>query len=457
MQENLPIVALVGPPNVGKSTLLNKIAGKPLAVTSEISGTTRDRQYIDIAWSKTFFTLVDTAGLSLEMRDAAPRSGTRSGPTTGELEKNIQEQIEVAINQADMVVLIVDGQEPARSIEQKALLKFRKLKKPLVLAVNKLDSPKNLEEKIIEFSRLGIKQMFPISAITGRGIGDLLDHIANVLKKLEVKPQQPQTTTGIAVSIIGKPNVGKSTIFNTILKEERVVVSPLPGTTRTAIDSQISINGNDYSFIDTAGLRKKIYRQSQPDIFSGFQVFKAIRRSDVCLLVIDATQSITKQDQHVAAEIFNMQKGCIILANKIDAYQGDKDRLRDYISPFFPFLRMSPLFFVSGLTGEGLEEAISAIKPIFDARNKKIDNQTLSEFLFKKLKQNPPKILRDQKKPKVFSLHQVDINPPKFELLVNHPAAISMQFRKFLENSIIRDLDFWGTPIVLRLTGKDKA
>jgi GTP-binding protein len=343
-------------------------------------------------------------------------------------------------------------------------LKFRKLKKPLALAVNKLDSPKNLEEKTAQFLSLGVKPIFPISSVTGRGVGELLDYIANIFS-VSPSPRDEEEAKGkidkgnktIAVSIIGKPNVGKSSIFNQILKEERTVVSPLPGTTRTAIDSQITINDVDYTFIDTAGLKKKAHRQSQPDIYSGFQVFKTIRRSDICLLIIDSTEPVTKQDQHIASEIFDMEKGCIILANKIDLYQGDRDKLRDYISSFFPFLWMCPLFFVSGLTGEDLEEALAAIKPIFDARNKKIDNQTLSEFLSKKLKQSPPKILRDQKKPKVFSLHQVNINPPKFELLVNHPAAISMQFRKFLQNSIIKELDFWGTPIILKLIGKDKA
>jgi len=278
----------------------------------------------------------------------------------------------------------------------------------------------------------------------------------------------------IAVSIVGKPNVGKSSLYNAILKEERVVVSPAPGTTRTAIDSKVKINGVDYTFIDTAGLKKKEYRQADPDIFSGFQTFKSIRRSDVCLFVLDAASEITKQDQAVAREILDMQKGCIILANKIDLVPEAADKadgkmvkkggsddsyrnVKDYISHHFPFLWMSPLFFVSALTGQGLEEAIEAIKPIWERRNTLMDNQTLSEFLTRVLKKNSPKLLRDQKKPKVFALRQLEVNPPKFELLVNHPAAISLQFRKFLENSIIKELDFWGTSIVLKLKGKDKS
>lgn len=444
MPKTLPIVAIVGQPNVGKSTLLNKIAGQHFAVTSDVAGTTRDRQYIDTSWNGLDFTLVDTAGLSLVSKD--------------ELENSLNRQIDIALQEADVVMLLVDGRLNRLSVEQSTLQKFRKLPKPVVLAVNKLESLKMREEKIIEFQSLGIKPLFPISALNGRGIGDMLDHIVETIKKTTPAAEpKPETQTRIAVSIIGKPNVGKSSILNAILKEERVVVSPIAGTTRTAIDSEITIDGQDYLFIDTAGLKKKEYRQSQPDIFSGFQTFKSIRRSDVCFLVIDSVEEITKQDQRVAQEIFDQQKGCIILANKVDIYKGDKEKLRDYISMHFPFLWMNPLFFVSGKTGEGLDEAIAAVKPIYERRHKNIEEQILKDFLAKKMKQNPPKLLRDQKHPKVLGLRQLDTNPPMFQLIVNHPAAISMQFRKFVENGIIKELDFWGTPITLKLKGKDKA
>jgi len=442
--KNLPIVAIVGQPNAGKSTILNKIAGQDLAVTSSLPGTTRDRQYADTSWNGVSFTLVDTAGLSLRAKD--------------ELEQSLNGQIEIALEEADVVLLVVDGRFNRSGVQQSLLQKFQKIRKPLILAVNKIESIKKREEKFSEFRSLGIKPMFLVSAISGVGIGDMLDEIAEQIRKLEIHSQPQPQENGISVAIVGKPNVGKSSIFNSILKEDRVVVSPLPGTTRTAIDSHIQINGQDFTFIDTAGLKKKEYRQEKPDIYGGFQTFKSIRRSDICFLVLDASESLTKQDQRVGQEIFSQQKGCIILANKIDRFAYSKEiSLRDYISLYFPFLWMSPLIFVSAKTGRGLEEAIAAIKPIDDRRRKKIDDQNLSEFLNKMLAKNPPKLLRDQKKPKVFSLHQTGINPPHFELLVNHPAAISQQFRKFLENSIIRELDFYGTPIVLRLKGKDKS
>ncbi len=441
---NLPIVALVGPPNAGKSTLLNKIAGNSVAVTSEVAGTTRDRQYLETMWNGTPFMLVDTAGLSID--------------ATGELEENVSKQTDIAFEEADVVVLVLDGRQNRLSIDQPILHKFRKSKKPLLLVVNKLDSAGKAEEKLSEFASLGIKPTFGISSLTGRGIGDMLDYIVSLLATAGngLKPS-PTSATTINVSIVGKPNVGKSSLFNAILKEDRVVVSAVPGTTRTAIDEHMNIAGVDYTFIDTAGLKKKTHRQDKPDIYSGFQTFKAIRRSDVCLFVIDSIEEITKQDQRVAQEIFELEKGCVILANKIDVYDGDKEKLQDYISLHFPFLWMCPLFFVSGKTGKGLEDALQAIQPIYERRHKTTEPEDLQKLLDRKMKANPPKLLRDQKKPKVYCLKQLDINQPLFELVVNHPAAISMQFRKFVENSIIKELDYWGTPITLRLKGKDKA
>lgn len=442
MDKNLPIVALVGPPNAGKSTLLNKIVRGQLAVTSDLPGTTRDRQYVETSFQGVDFILADTAGLVLAAGE--------------ELERNVQKQIDVALKEAGVIVMVVDGKEPVGALDQKVLLKFRKIKKPKILAVNKLDSPKKREEMAAQFIKLGIKPYFPVSAITGAGIGDLLEHIAGVLPRRPSSGVAPEDglLPAIAVSIVGKPNVGKSSIFNKILNDERAVVSSTPGTTRTSIDDKITINGIDYTFIDTAGLKKKAHRQATPDIFSGFQTFKSIRRSDVCFLVLDAAEPVTVQDQKIAQEILQMQRGCIIIANKIDLYHGQQKALQDYVSHHFPFLWMCPVFFVSAITGEGLDDAINAIKPIYDRRNKKIDNQILSEFLMKIMKKQPPKRLWDQKAPKVFSLHQTDINPPTFELVVNFPAAIAHHFKHFLENSIIKNLDFYGTSIKLHLKRK---
>ncbi len=438
---SLPIVAIVGEPNAGKSTLLNKIAGKPLAVTSKVEGTTRDRQYMDTAWNGVEFTLVDTAGITFGNMQ--------------ELESAITHQIDIAVQEADVLLFVVDGRREIESLDRKALLKFRKTKKPVILAVNKLDSPKQLLEKVEGFHALGIKNIHGISSINGRGIGDLLDEVVKVLKKT------PQTTEpkpeGIAISIVGKPNVGKSSLLNRILHEDRVIVSTIPGTTRTAIDTHIQIKGEPYTFIDTAGLKRKIHRQTLPDIYSGFQTFKALRRSDIAILVIEANEDITKQDQHLAQEVMDMGKGLIIAANKMDLYDGDEDKLRDYISFHLPFLWMSPMFFISAKDNTGIDEMLESIKQIYINRHKEVVREDLEHLLTKVLKNNPPKLLRDQKKPKVFGLKQLATNPPMFELLVNYPAAISMQFRNAVKNRIVRDMELWGTPISLKIRGKDKS
>ncbi len=441
MDHTLPIVALIGEPNAGKSTLLNKIAGKHLAITSKVAGTTRDRQYADTSWNGVHFTLVDTAGITFG--------------NSQELEAAITEQIEIALEEADALIYVIDGRIPVESMDRKALLKFRKIKKPIVVGINKLDSIKQIDELSGQFGKLGIKDSFPISSINGRGIGDMLDKVAEQLSGVKTEPiPEP---LGIAVSIVGKPNVGKSSLLNQILDEKRVIVSAIPGTTRTAIDTHIVIEEQDYTFIDTAGLRRKAHRQSQPDVFSGFQTFKAIRRSDISILVVDATEEITKQDQHLAQEIFQMDKGVIIVANKMDEYQGTEEALRDYISHHLNFLWMSPLFFISAKTGDGIDKVIEAIKPIFDNRHKEVTQDQLNTVLAHTLKTNPPKLLRDQKKPKILGLKQLDVNPPVFELYVNYPAAISMQYRNSVKNKIIKDLEYWGTPVALKIRGKDKS
>jgi GTPase len=432
---HIPLVAIVGEPNVGKSTMLNKIIGKHMAITSDVAGTTRDRQYVDTNWNGIDFTLIDTAGVTFGNEQ--------------ELEADLTEQIDVAVSEAAMILLVVDGKRDADGIDRQALLKFRKIKKPIVVAVNKLDSPRNLEAMAAPYLKLGIKHVFPISSATGRGIGDLLDQVAEEIKDLKVPKEE--VPLGIAVSIVGKPNVGKSSILNKILGEKRVIVSPIPGTTRTSIDTHINIKDQDFTFIDTAGLKRKDHRQKQPDIFSGFQTFKSIRRSDVVLFVIDATEPIVKQDQAIAGEILDLGKGAIIVANKMDAFDGDEKKLQDYISLHFPFLWFCPVFLVSADTGEGLDKVIEAIAPIYENRVKQIPQEEIDSLWNYTMEKNPPQMMLDQKKPKVYGLAQTMTNPPAFELIVNHPAAISMQYRNFVLKSIIRKLGFWGTPVKVSL------
>ncbi|HYF05945.1 MAG TPA: ribosome biogenesis GTPase Der, partial [Patescibacteria group bacterium] len=451
--------------------LINKISGERHAITSPVAGTTRDRQYVDVSWNGKEFTLVDTAGLIF---------------ANAELEQNVKKQIDVAKGEADILVFVADSKADPATISREVLVYFRKSKKPVILAINKVDAPNKVEAMLAEFAHLGIKPSFAVSAVTGRGLGDLLDAIASKIEELGLKGEK-DPDTGIKVAIVGKPNVGKSTLFNKILGQERSVVSSIPGTTRNPVDSYVAIDGTEYVFIDTAGLKKKTHNQELPDIYSGFHAFKSIRRSDVCIFVLDSVEEISKQDQQIAAEIAEQNKGVIIVANKVDAYAPDEykpaseaqlagernapraksyktdkkkqsmqDQLKDFISSHFQFLWMSPVFLISAQSDTDFSEILNAVKSIYAAREKTVSPEELKKLLDHTMKVNPPKLIRDQRAPKVFSLNQIGTKPPEFELVVNYSAAISQQFRKAVQNGIIRDLGFWGTPVVLKMNSKDK-
>jgi GTPase len=435
-------VAIVGEPNVGKSTLINRLISERAALTSNIPGTTRDRFYASTSWNGVDFTLIDTAGIILEQRD--------------ELERNVQKQVDIALDQADLILYVIDGKRNPESINRGVLQKLRKagVKKDIVLAINKTDSPKKYDQIFGDYQFTGVKDLFPISAISGMGVGDMLDSVTSKLAARGFKTIVKEPGT-ISVSILGKPNVGKSSLFNKILGEERVVVSSVPGTTRNVIDTVIEYKDQKIKFLDTAGLKKKEKRQELPDIYAGIQTLRAMRKSDICLLVIDAAEGITQQDQRIAGEIIDSGKGLIVLANKIDLLSPEKQRhLEDNLSKAFKFLWWAPAVPISAKDGTGVKEVLQYISKIEANRNKRVDNQELSEFFFGKLKLRQPQRLRDERVPKVFSLRQEDVNPPVFIMTVNIPSAISMQFRKYIENAIIKELDFWGTPVILKLESK---
>ena len=434
------IVAIVGEPNVGKSTLLNKVISERIAITSPVSGTTRDRFYAGTTWNGIDFSLVDTAGIILDERD--------------EMEINVQKQVDVALEEADLIVYVVDGKTPPESFNRQVLQKIRRQKKEVILVVNKVDAPKKMEQAKIDYQFTGIKKIFPLSSVAGTGVGDMLDGITDILKEKGFTTIEKDPSS-ISVSLLGKPNVGKSSLFNKILGEERVVVSSVAGTTRNVVDTDIEYRGNKIKFLDTAGLKKKEKRAELPDIYATFQTIRALHKSDICLLVIDVSLGITQQDQRIASEIVDAGKGLIIVANKIDKLN-DEERLKleTNLGKYFEFLWWAPAVPISATSGEGVEDVLNYILKIQESRNKEIDNQTLSEFFYAKLKQRPPMRVRDERVPRVYSLHQVATNPPVFLMLVNQPSAISTPFRRFIQNSIIKELGFWGTPVKLRLEAK---
>lgn len=440
MKNEEALVAIIGEPNVGKSTILNKIVSERIALVSKIAGTTRDRFYAPTSWNGVDFLLVDTAGIIVEQRD--------------ELEKNVQKQVEIAIKEADLILYVIDGKKDPEHINRAVLNRLRKEKKNLVVAINKVDSPKKLDEKSAEYSFLGFKDIFACSATSGVGIGDMLDRISELLKAKGFGTVEKDLSE-IAVSIVGKPNVGKSSLFNRILGEERVVVSAVAGTTRNTIDTNILYADKKIKILDTAGLKKKEKRAAVPDIYAALQTLRAVRKSDVCVLVIDSSEGLTKQDQSIAGDIVDSAKGLIIAVNKIDLLSPEKrEILENNLADMFPFLWWTPVVPISAKTKEGIDDILNYIIKINENRNKFINNQTMSEFFSKKAQQRTPQRIRDERVPKVYSLHQAETNPPVFIMVVNEPSAISMQFRKFVQNSIIKDLDFWGTPVILKLQAK---
>ena len=434
------MVAIVGEPNVGKSTLLNKIVEQRIALTSNVAGTTRDRFYAPTFWNGVDFTLIDTAGIIFEQRD--------------ELEKNVQKQVDIAIQEADLILYVIDGKRSVESLDRNILLKLRKTKKDVILVINKIDSPKKIAETAEAYKFTGFKKIVALSSVAGIGVGDLLDFVSENLAargftKIEKDP------TEISVSLVGKPNVGKSSIFNKILGEERVVVSPVPGTTRNVIDTEVKYKDKKIRFLDTAGLKKKDKRQALPDIYATFQTIRALHKSDVCILVIDSSVGITQQDQRIAGEIVDAGKGLIIVANKTDLLsESEQKTLIGNLPDFFEFLWWAPAVPVSAVNGDGIEQMLDYILQIEETRNKTIDDETLAKFFRQKQKQRMPQRIRDERVPKVYTLQQVSTNPPVFLMMVNEPSAISMQFRKFVQNSIIKELGFWGTPVLLKLEAK---
>lgn len=435
-----PLVAIVGEPNVGKSTLLNKLVSQRLALTTAIAGTTRDRFYASASWNGVDFTLVDTAGIILEQRD--------------ELEKNVQKQVRIALAEADVIVYVLDGKKSPESINRNILNDLRKIGKDLVVAINKIDSPKKMNTTAGEYQFTGVKKIFPVSAVSGMGTGDLLDGITEMLAAKGYGQLEKDPST-ISVSIVGKPNVGKSSMFNKILGEERVVVSSIAGTTRNVTDTDIIYKDTKIKFLDTAGLKKKEKRAPLPDIYAAFQTLRAMNRSDICILVIDATEGITQQDQRIAGEIVDAGKGLIMVANKTDLLTNEQNnKLQKDLPDYFEFLWWAPAISTSAKNGDGISEVLDYILKIVANRNKTIDDETVATFFKAKLKQRQPQRIRDERIPKVWSLKQKSINPPIFNMVVNEPAAISMQFRKFIQNAIIKELDFWGTPVLLKLEAK---
>ena len=416
-----PTVAIIGRPNVGKSTIFNKIIGDRLSIVEDVAGVTRDRIYSKAEWLNYSFFMIDTGGIELEDTP---------------FQKQIRAQAELAIDEADVIIFLTNGRDGVTSDDEEVAKLLYKTDKPVVLAVNKIDNF-DMNHMIYDFYSLGFGDPFPISGSHGLGIGDLLD--------------EEEEDEKIRFSLIGRPNVGKSSLINTILGEERVIASDIAGTTRDAIDTDFRHNGDEYVVIDTAGIRKrgKVYESCEK--YSVLRSLKAIERSDVVLVVLNAEEGIIEQDKKVAGYAHESGKGVIIVVNKWDAIAKDDKTMKEFdekIRDSFAYLDYAKIIYVSAKTKQRVFNIFPLIKESYENRQRRIQSSTLNEIVVDAVAMNPTP--QDKgKRLNIFYASQVAINPPTFVFFVNYPELMHFSYERFLENRIRDSFNFEGTPIKL--------
>lgn len=432
-----PLVAIVGKPNVGKSTFFNKIAGSKISIVEDIPGVTRDRIFANAEWCGYQFQIVDTGGLDFKKDD--------------EINKRIIEQANLAIDLADVIILFVDGKQGITSQDIEVANHLRRAKAPKVLAVNKLDNYE--KEKTYEFYELGLGEPIGISAELSKGLGDLLDEVVKHLKKLDTKEDDNVTK----IALVGKPNAGKSSITNRLLGENRVVVSSVAGTTRDAIDSPFRWNNKDYCLIDTAGLRKK--SKIEPDSIERYSVIRtlnAIERCDVAVLVIDASEGITEQDVKIAGLIHEQRKPSVIVVNKYDLINSQqKDAFEKQFNIDLAFMRYYVTVYVSCLTGQRIGQIMEKVNYVLENAKREIPMALFNNVLTNAISVSEPPA-KHGKKLKVIFGKQVSVAPPTFNIYCNDASLIENSYIRYIENNLRRAFDFKGTPINIQFKNKNE-
>ncbi|MBQ6545978.1 MAG: ribosome biogenesis GTPase Der [Lachnospiraceae bacterium] len=427
-----PIVAIVGRPNVGKSTFFNMLAGEKISIVDDTPGVTRDRIYADVEWLGKTFTLVDTGGIEIRSEDV--------------LFQEMRMQAQMAIDTADVIIFLTDGREGLTDADGEVADLLRRSTKPIVLAVNKIDNYEKQAMDVYEFYNLGIGEPYPVSARGKSGVGDLLEAVASHF------PEDKDTDEedGIPrIAIIGKPNVGKSSIVNRLLGEKRMIVSDIPGTTRDAIDSRIRVNGKDYIFIDTAGLRRQNRRKEALEYYSVVRALSAVERADVAILVISAKEGVTEQDAKIAGIAHDNGKGVIIAVNKWDAVEKDNDSVKDYtrkIRETLSFMPYAPIVFISAMTGQRCAKIYPLVDTVLENRERRIPTGVLNEFVAEATALTAPPTDKG-KRLKIFYATQVGQGPPAFVFFVNDKELMHFSYQRYLENRIRESFDFDGTSI----------
>ena len=434
-----PIVAIVGRPNVGKSTLFNQIGKRRVSIVDDMPGVTRDRIYMDAEWLNHTFTMIDTGGIEFDESDQILRS--------------MRQQAKIAMEEADVIVFVVDGRVGLTSADEEVGHMLRSAKKPVVLAINKIDSPQ-LEANIYEFYNLGLGDPIGISASNALGLGDLLDAVVESFPKNDYEEKEEDE---ISIAVIGRPNVGKSSIVNALIGEERVIVSDVAGTTRDAIDTHFVSDGNKFMLIDTAGMRRKGKIDEAVERYSVMRSLRAVDRADVVLMVINAFEGITEQDKKIAGYAHESGKGVVIIVNKWDIFpdKDDKSTLRftEDLRDELGFLQYAPVLYTSALTHQRIPRIVELVKYVADQQSMRIQTSVLNELIRDAVSVNPPPSHRG-KQLKIYFMTQADIRPPKFIIFVNDPELMHFSYLRFLENRLRESFGFEGTPLKLIVRGR---
>ena len=427
-----PVVAIVGRPNVGKSTLFNTLAGERISIVKDTPGVTRDRIYAEVTWLDREFTLIDTGGIEPESKDV--------------ILSQMREQAEIAIGTADVIMFITDVRQGLQDSDAKVADMLRRSGKPVVLVVNKVDNFDKYMPDVYEFYNLGIGDPFPVSAASMLGLGDMLDEVIKYFpdyKKGEEEDDRPK------VAIIGKPNVGKSSLINKLAQEDRVIVSDIAGTTRDAIDTDIRYNGKDYVFIDTAGLRRKNKIKEEIERYSIIRAVTAVERADVCVIVIDATEGVTEQDAKIAGIAHERGKGIIIAVNKWDAVEKDDKtiyRHTEKIRQILSFMPYAEILFISAKSGQRLNKLFELIDVVIENNSMRVATGVLNEIVAEAVAmQQPPS--DKGKRLKIYYITQAAVKPPTFVIFVNDKELMHFSYTRYLENRIRDTFGFRGTAL----------
>ena len=426
------ILAIVGRPNVGKSTLFNTLAGEKISIVEDHPGVTRDRIYADVTWLNHSFSMIDTGGIEMDSKD--------------KMLKHMREQADIAIDTADVILFLVDVRQGLVDADFKVADMLRKSGKPVILVVNKVDNFEKYMPDVYEFYNLGIGDPHPISAASKLGIGDMLDAVMELFDLEKIEEEEDDRPK---IAIVGKPNAGKSSLINNLLGENRVIVSDVAGTTRDAIDTEIVYNGTEYVFIDTAGLRRKSKNKENIERYSIIRTVAAIERSDVVILMIDATEGVSEQDAKIAGIAHDRGRGLIIAVNKWDAIEKDNHTVKEYtkkVRDILSFVPYAEIIFISALTGQRTKKIFDLLETVIENHAMRIQTGVLNEILMEAVAlQQPPS--DKGKRLKLFYMTQVSTKPPTFVLFVNKKELMHFSYQRYIENRIRDTFGFMGTPI----------